>query len=69
MILPEELWSHWLDPTVTGDQALVDEAVRAGIAQAEALRIDQVAPFGLKDDGPKLIWPRRKRRANLQDPG
>lgn len=57
VILPEELWSHWLDPTVTGDQALVDEAVRAGVAQAEALRIDQVAPFGLKDDGPQLIHP------------
>jgi hypothetical protein len=32
--------AHWIDPTIVGDQALVDEAVRAGIAEAEQLRID-----------------------------
>ncbi|MDZ5146312.1 SOS response-associated peptidase [Microbacterium testaceum] len=30
--LPEHMWLHWLDPSPTGDQALVDDAVLAGIA-------------------------------------
>lgn len=55
VILPEDLWLHWIDPTITGDQALVDEAVRAGITEAEQLRIDQVRPFTAKEDGPQLI--------------
>lgn len=55
VILPEDLWLHWIDPTITGDQALVDEAVRAGVTEAEHLRIDQVRPFTAKDDGPQLI--------------
>lgn len=57
VILPEEMWLHWMDPTVAGDQALVDEAVTAGVAQAEQLRITQVAPFGRDDDGADLIRP------------
>ncbi len=57
VILPEDLWLHWIDPTITGDQDLVDEAVRAGVAQAEQLRIDQVRPFTAEDDGPHLIAP------------
>lgn len=57
VILPEEMWLHWIDPSVVGDQALVDEAVRAGVAEAEQLRIDQVRPFGARDDGPELIRP------------
>ncbi len=57
VILPEEMWLHWIDPSVVGDQTLVDEAVRAGVAEAEQLRIDQVRPFGARDDGPELIQP------------
>lgn len=55
VILPEDLRMHWTDPTVTGGQALVDEAVRAGFTEAEQLRIDQVRPFTAKDDGPELL--------------
>ncbi|MFP3466522.1 SOS response-associated peptidase [Leifsonia sp. SIMBA_070] len=57
VILPEELWQHWLDPSIVGDQALVDEAVRAGVAEASTLRFDQVRPFRTDDDGPQLIEP------------
>lgn len=57
VILPEDMWLHWLDPTIAGDQTLVDEAVRAGVAEAEQLRIDQVRPFGIREDGPQLIEP------------
>jgi hypothetical protein len=38
-----------------GDQALVDEAVRAGVAKASQLAFYEVAP--LRDDGPHLINP------------
>jgi len=55
VILPQEMWEHWIDPTIVGDQALVDEAVRAGVAQAGELIFDQVAP--LRGDGPELIEP------------
>lgn len=55
VILREDMWLHWIDPTISGDQAFVDEAVRAGVAEAEQLRIDQVRPFGVKDEGPQLI--------------
>jgi putative SOS response-associated peptidase YedK len=57
VILPEDMWLHWIDPTIVGDQAFVDEAVRAGVAEAEQLRIDQVRPFGAKANGPELIEP------------
>ncbi len=57
VILPEDMWLHWIDPTITGDQALVDEAVRAGVAEAGQLRIDQVRPFTVKDEGAQLIEP------------
>ncbi|MFF1573919.1 SOS response-associated peptidase [Leifsonia sp. NPDC058292] len=55
VILPQRMWEHWIDPTVAGDQALVDEAVRAGVAEAESLRFDQVGP--VRGDGPELIEP------------
>jgi putative SOS response-associated peptidase YedK len=57
VILPEELWQQWIDPSIVGDQALVDEAVRAGVAEAQTLQFDQVAPFKTSDDGPQLIQP------------
>lgn len=48
---------QWISPSVVGDQALVDEAVRAGVSEAEQLCIDQVRPFGTKYDGPQLPEP------------
>jgi len=57
VILPEELWLHWIDPSIVGDQALVDEAVTAGVAEAQTLRFDRIASFSTKDDGPQLIQP------------
>ena len=53
--LPRELWDHWIDPTVVGDQALVDEAVRAALPVADALVFDRVGP--VVGDGPELIRP------------
>jgi putative SOS response-associated peptidase YedK len=53
VILPRDMWAHWIDSTIVGDQALVDEAVRAGVAQASQLAFYEVAP--LRDDGPQLI--------------
>ena len=53
--LPRELWDHWVDPTVVGDQALLDEAVRAAVGVAESLAFDRVGP--VTGDGPELIRP------------
>lgn len=61
VILPRDLWQHWIDPTVVGDQALVDEAVRAGVAQASALEYYEVGP--VRDNGPELIEPVGPRSA------
>ncbi|MEO6826206.1 MAG: SOS response-associated peptidase [Microbacteriaceae bacterium] len=55
VILPRDTWEHWVDATVVGDQKLVDDAVRAGVAAAGELVFDQVAP--LRDNGPDLIRP------------
>lgn len=55
VILPQRMRQHWIDPTVAGDQALVDEAVRAGVAEATSLRFDQVG--SVRGDGPELIEP------------
>lgn len=57
VILPEDLWLHWLDPSIVGDQALVDDAVRAGVAEASTLQFDEVAPFKTADEGAQLIRP------------
>ncbi|CAD6015805.1 SOS response-associated peptidase [Agreia sp. COWG] len=51
--LPEHLWGQWLDPTVIGDQALVDEAVRSALPVAQTLQFHTVPP--LRGDGPQLI--------------
>lgn len=56
-ILPKDLWLHWITPTITSDQALVDEAARAGATEAEQLRIDHVCPFGARDKGAHPIEP------------
>jgi putative SOS response-associated peptidase YedK len=53
--LPRDWWDHWLDPTIVGDQDLLDEAVRAALPLAETLEFHEVAP--VKGDGPELIAP------------
>lgn len=53
--IPREFWDHWLDPTVVGDQSLLDEAVRAALPVAETLEFYEVGP--VKNDGPQLIEP------------
>jgi putative SOS response-associated peptidase YedK len=53
--LPRDLWDHWVDPTVVGDQALLDEAVRAALPVAGDLVFDRVGP--VTGDGPELIRP------------
>lgn len=57
VILPEHIWLHWLDPSLIGDQALVDEAVHAGVAEASGLEFDAVSPFGIRANGPELLEP------------
>jgi putative SOS response-associated peptidase YedK len=57
VILPQTMWAQWIDSTVTGDQDLVDLAVKAGVAEAETLVFDEVAPLGRDADGPELIVP------------
>lgn len=53
--LPAHWIDQWVDATVVGDQALVDEAVAAATPIAEGLEFYEVAP--LKGDGPELIRP------------
>lgn len=53
--LPRELWDHWVDPTVVGDQDLLDEAVRAALPVAGDLVFDRVGP--VTGDSPELIRP------------
>lgn len=57
VILPEDHWLAWLDPATTGDQALVDDAVRAGAGEAAGLAFHRVARFGTAAAGPELIAP------------
>lgn len=57
VILPEHMWLQWLDPSLIGDEALVAEAVRAGVAEASSLEFDAVAPFGIRANGPELLEP------------
>ena len=42
LILPRELYDEWLDPTRTGDQKLLDEAVAASRPLGEKLRISEL---------------------------
>jgi putative SOS response-associated peptidase YedK len=53
--LPRAWRDIWLDPTIEGDQALVDTAVADAVTVANTLEIREVAP--LKGDGPKLVEP------------
>ncbi|WP_395640073.1 SOS response-associated peptidase family protein, partial [Pseudolysinimonas sp.] len=42
LILPRELYDDWLDPTRTGDQELLDEAVAASRPLGERLEISSL---------------------------
>jgi putative SOS response-associated peptidase YedK len=55
VMLPREVWDEWLDPTVEGDQDLVEMIVHESEAVLERLVLHPVAP--LKGDGPQLIEP------------
>ncbi|MCD5348394.1 SOS response-associated peptidase [Agromyces sp. S2-1-8] len=55
--LPRELWDWWLDPSLVGDQAMVDDAVKAALPIAEQLDVYSVRPFKVGQDGPALIEP------------
>ena len=57
VILPQDMWRHWIDPTVVGTQALVDDALAAGVAEASALEAYQVAKLPFGADGPELTNP------------
>ena len=51
--LPRDAWDWWLDPTVEGDQSLVDAAVEAARPVAESLELYEVKP--LRGNGPELL--------------
>lgn len=53
--LPREVWDEWLDPTIEGDQSLVDMIVAESEAVLERLKLHAVVP--LRGDGPQLIEP------------
>lgn len=53
--LPREFWATWLDPTIVGDQALVDAAVAEARPVAASLVHHAVGP--VTGDGPELILP------------
>ena len=55
VMLPREVWDEWLDPTVEGDQALVDMVVSESETVLERLELHPVAT--LHGDGPQLIEP------------
>lgn len=55
VMLPREVWDEWLDPTVEGDQALVDMVVAESDQVLSRLELHAVAP--LRGDGPQLIEP------------
>ncbi|GAA4153913.1 SOS response-associated peptidase [Gryllotalpicola daejeonensis] len=56
-LLPRSLREHWIDPTVVGDQQLLDEVRDAAAAEAEAIIVDEVAPIPANGDGRELIEP------------
>lgn len=52
--LPQAFWEQWMDPNITGDQNLVDEAVNASQGEMMALDYHRVMPFKSTDDGPQM---------------
>ncbi|GGF50678.1 hypothetical protein GCM10010922_28240 [Microbacterium sorbitolivorans] len=57
LALPEDHWEHWMDPSIVGDQKLVDEAVRAARDESSVLLFHKVSPFKPEDDGIVLTEP------------
>ena len=57
--LPAAAWDTWLDPTIVGDQSLVDWAVAEARPVASQLTHYEVAP--LKGNGAELIQPANAR--------
>ncbi len=57
VVLPDEWWDDWLDPTIEGDQSLVDAAVQASNPVASELEAYVVAPLPQDGNGPELIRP------------
>ncbi|UCR89411.1 SOS response-associated peptidase [Mycetocola spongiae] len=55
VFLPPEHWEHWIDTSIQGDQALIDEAVAVGAAEAEGFEFYPVNRLG--GDGPELLEP------------
>lgn len=55
VVLPSSFWQQWLDPSLVGDQELVDEARAAAVSVAESLEFHEVGP--VKGDGPELMQP------------
>jgi putative SOS response-associated peptidase YedK len=55
MALPARMWNDWLDPTIEGDQTLIDAAAHEAQTVARTWRAHEVAP--LRGDGPELILP------------
>ncbi len=55
VMLPRETWDDWLDPTIEGDEALVEMIVSESDQVLERLQLHAVAP--LRGDGPELIRP------------
>jgi putative SOS response-associated peptidase YedK len=55
--LPRDWWDTWLDPSIEGDQELVDAAVQAALPAVGALEVYEVAPIPFRADGPQLIEP------------
>ncbi len=57
VMLPEQWWDRWLDPTIEGTQELVDAAVMAALPVASSLEVYEVAPLPFRANGPTLIEP------------
>jgi putative SOS response-associated peptidase YedK len=60
VMLPRELWAHWIDPTVVGDQKLLDEMIEVSKGVASTLVFDRVGP--VVGNGPELIRPLEQTR-------
>jgi putative SOS response-associated peptidase YedK len=57
VMLPREMWEHWIDPTVSGDQRLMDDAIAASMQVASELEFTRVGP--VTGNGPELLEPVR----------
>jgi putative SOS response-associated peptidase YedK len=53
--LPRDMWQEWLDPSLVGDQTLLDAVVAAAVPVAESLDFYEVGP--VTGEGPELLRP------------